>query len=133
MDANPYAPPQAAVADVPTVIGLKRRRVITMIVFTFLTLGIYYMAWFLRRRPGLNRLNSPMTLGVRRRRTTAAKSLGADVVAVELDRHASPLARSIQAAAQSSILNPGTRANSRSLAVTSIAPRRRAWPAISTS
>jgi hypothetical protein len=60
MQTNPYAPPIAAV-ELPRT-GLKRRSVILMIVFTFLTLGIYYLAWFVRRRPGLNRLNSPRKL-----------------------------------------------------------------------
>jgi hypothetical protein len=62
MDANPYAPPKAAVADVPAPTGLKRRRVITMFAFVFLTLGIYYMVWFFRRRTALNQLNSPRKL-----------------------------------------------------------------------
>jgi hypothetical protein len=62
MDANPYAPPKAAVADAPAQTGLKKRRVITMIVFFILTLGIYYMAWFFRRRAALNQLNSPRKL-----------------------------------------------------------------------
>jgi hypothetical protein len=62
METNPYAPPQAAVADVAAPAGLKRRRVITMIVFVFLTLGIYYMVWFFRRRTALNQLNSPRKL-----------------------------------------------------------------------
>jgi Domain of unknown function (DUF4234) len=62
MDANPYAPPKAAVADAPAPTGLKRRRVITMIAFVFLTLGIYYMVWFFRRRTALNQLNSPRKL-----------------------------------------------------------------------
>jgi hypothetical protein len=62
MDANPYAPPKAAVADVAAPTGLKRRRVITMIAFVFLTLGIYYMVWFFRRRGGLNQLNSSRKL-----------------------------------------------------------------------
>lgn len=62
MNANPYAPPKAAVADVAAPTGLKRRRVITMIVFIFLTLGLYYLIWFFRRRTGLNRLNSTRKL-----------------------------------------------------------------------
>jgi len=62
MDANPYAPPKAAVADVPAPTGLKRRRVITMFAFVFLTLGIYYLVWFFRRRTALNQLNSPRKL-----------------------------------------------------------------------
>lgn len=62
MNANPYAPPKAAVADVAAPTGLKRRRVLTMIVFALLTFGLYYLIWFLRRRSGLNRLNSPRKL-----------------------------------------------------------------------
>jgi hypothetical protein len=62
MDANPYAPPKAAVADIAAPTGLKRRRVITTVVFVFLTLGIYYMVWFFRRRTALNQLNSPRKL-----------------------------------------------------------------------
>src|SRR5215207_9681534 len=62
MDANPYAPPKAAVADVGSPAGLKRRRVITMFVFVLLTFGIYYMVWFFRRRTALNQLNSPRKL-----------------------------------------------------------------------
>jgi hypothetical protein len=61
MDTNPYAPPKA-VLDLPTIPGLKRRRVIVMIVFLILTFGIYYLVWFLRRRAGLNRLNSSRKL-----------------------------------------------------------------------
>jgi Domain of unknown function (DUF4234) len=64
MDPNPYAPPKAAVADQsstsPT--GLKRRRVIVMIVFTIVTFGLYYPIWFFRRRGALNLLNSPRKL-----------------------------------------------------------------------
>jgi hypothetical protein len=33
-----------------------------MIAFIFLTLGIYYMVWFFRRRTALNQLNSPRKL-----------------------------------------------------------------------
>ena len=33
-----------------------------MFVFVFLTLGIYYMVWFFRRRTALNQLNSPRKL-----------------------------------------------------------------------
>jgi hypothetical protein len=54
--SNPYAPPKAAVADLPT--GLKQRRVLVMIVFTIVTFGIYYLIWFFRRRKALNALNS---------------------------------------------------------------------------
>jgi len=62
MDTNPYAPPKAAVLELPTVPGLKRRRVIVMIVFTIVTVGLYYVVWFFRRRGGLNRLNSSRKL-----------------------------------------------------------------------
>ena len=64
MDTNPYKPPQAAVADVAAPTGLKRRRVITMIVLIVLTFGIYYVAWFYRRRSALNKLNSPRKLAI---------------------------------------------------------------------
>jgi hypothetical protein len=62
METNPYAPPKAAVLELPTIPGLKRRRVITMIVFTILTIGLYYVLWFFRRRGALNRLNSSRKL-----------------------------------------------------------------------
>jgi hypothetical protein len=62
MDANPYAPPKAAVADVAAPTGLKKRRVITMIAFVLITLGIYYIVWFFRRRSALNQLNSSRKL-----------------------------------------------------------------------
>jgi hypothetical protein len=42
--------------------GLKRRSVWLVILFTFITFGLYYLIWFFRRRPGLNRLNSPRKL-----------------------------------------------------------------------
>jgi hypothetical protein len=61
METNPYAPPKAVVADV-TSIGLKRRSVILMFVFTLLTAGLYYPIWFLRRRAALNQLDSPRKL-----------------------------------------------------------------------
>ena len=54
--SNPYAPPKAAVADLPT--GLKQRRVWVMIVFTIVSSGLYYLIWFFRRRKALNALNS---------------------------------------------------------------------------
>src|SRR5580765_8512215 len=60
METNPYAPPKAAVADVPT--GLKRRSVVLMIVLSIVTFGLYYPIWFLRRRAALNRLDSPRKL-----------------------------------------------------------------------
>ena len=57
---NPYAPPTARVVDAePTTHGLKHRGVLMMILFTLLTLGLYFLIWWFRRRPGLNRLNSP--------------------------------------------------------------------------
>jgi hypothetical protein len=63
MERNPYAPPQALVADVPsTSHGLKQRRVLVMIVFAIISLGVYYLVWWFRRRPALNRLNSPRKL-----------------------------------------------------------------------
>ena len=58
---NPYAPPKAAVADVAPA-GLKRRSVLAMIAFTFLTLGLYPIIWLFRRRAGLNALNSSRKL-----------------------------------------------------------------------
>jgi hypothetical protein len=65
MEPGPYAPPQAVVADVqPDSHGLKRRRVIVMIVFLLLTFGVYYVVWWFRRRPGLNRLNSPKKIAL---------------------------------------------------------------------
>jgi Domain of unknown function (DUF4234) len=38
---------------------LWRRNVFVMIVFTFITFGLYYPVWFFRRRTALNRLDSP--------------------------------------------------------------------------
>ena len=65
METNPYAPPKAKVADpLPDSHGLKRRSVLMMIVFMFITLGLYYVAWWFRRRPGLNRLDSPRKLAL---------------------------------------------------------------------
>ena len=62
---NPYAPPRARVADHdPNAHGLKKRSVLVMILFVFLSLGIYYLVWWFRRRPGLNNLNSPRKLPV---------------------------------------------------------------------
>jgi hypothetical protein len=65
MEPGPYAPPKANVAD-PLVNshGLKRRSVLLMIVFVFVSLGIYSLVWWFRRRPGLNRLNSPKKLAL---------------------------------------------------------------------
>ncbi len=62
MDRNPYAPPTAAVADVGAPSGLKRRSVLLMIVFLFITFGFYVPIWFFRRRAALNRLDSPLKL-----------------------------------------------------------------------
>jgi hypothetical protein len=63
MEPNPYAPPEAKVADpLPDSHGLKQRRVLVMVLFMIITFGIYYVAWWFRRRPGLNRLNSPKKL-----------------------------------------------------------------------
>jgi hypothetical protein len=65
MENNPFAPPKARVADPePDSHGLKRRRVLVMIVFLFITLGLYYPVWWFRRRPGLNRLDSPRKLAL---------------------------------------------------------------------
>jgi hypothetical protein len=62
---NPYAPPTAQVAPPAiTESGLKRRSVVLMVLLVFLTLGIYYPLWFFRRRPGLNRLDSPRKLAL---------------------------------------------------------------------
>lgn len=41
-----------------------KRRVVTMILFCVVTLGLYYPIWFLRRRPALNSLDSPTKLAV---------------------------------------------------------------------
>ena len=63
METNPYAPPKAQVADPePNTHGLKRRSVVVMVVFTIITFGLYYLAWWFRRRGGLNRLNSEAKL-----------------------------------------------------------------------
>jgi hypothetical protein len=65
MDTNRYAPPQAKVADLPsTSHGLKKRRVVVMLVFMVISFGLYYPLWWFRRRPGLNRLNSPKKLAM---------------------------------------------------------------------
>jgi hypothetical protein len=65
MDVNPYAPPEAQVADAPRDShGLKRRSVLLMIVFMIISFGFYYLFWWFRRRPGLNRLNSPTKLAL---------------------------------------------------------------------
>ena len=61
---NPYAPPRAQVATPATESGLKRRSVVAMVLLFILTLGIYYPLWFFRRRPGLNRLDSPRKLAL---------------------------------------------------------------------
>lgn len=41
---------------------LKRRSVPVMVLMFFSTLGLYYPIWFLRRRAGLNSLDSPRKL-----------------------------------------------------------------------
>jgi Domain of unknown function (DUF4234) len=65
METNPYAPPQGKVADPePVAHGLKERRVLVMIVLVIITLGFYYLVWWFRRRPGLNRLDSPQKLAL---------------------------------------------------------------------
>ncbi|HUQ89610.1 MAG TPA: DUF4234 domain-containing protein [Vicinamibacterales bacterium] len=56
---NPYAPPKSRVVDPePASHGLKRRSILVMILFVFVTFGLYFLIWWFRRRPGLNRLNS---------------------------------------------------------------------------
>lgn len=63
MESNPYAPPTSHVADPKSdAHGLKRRSLWLMVVFMVISLGIYYPFWFLRRRAGLNRLDSPQKL-----------------------------------------------------------------------
>src|SRR5688572_16949810 len=63
METSPYAPPRAPVADPePNTHGLKRRSVLVMVVFTIITFGLYYLAWWFRRRGGLNRLSSAAKL-----------------------------------------------------------------------
>lgn len=64
VETNPYAPPKTRVADGMEVPGLKRRSVWMVILFVFVTFGLYYIIWFFRRRPGLNRLNSPRKLAL---------------------------------------------------------------------
>jgi len=63
MEYSPYAPPKARVADRESDTHvLKHRSLWLMIVFFLLSLGLYYLIWFFRRRPGLNRLDSPRKL-----------------------------------------------------------------------
>jgi|SRR4051812_34015985 len=64
IEPGPYAPPKSNVADPTDSHGLKQRRVLVMIVFFIITFGIYYPVWWFRRRPGLNRLNSPKKLAL---------------------------------------------------------------------
>jgi hypothetical protein len=65
MDTNPYAPPAAHVADRELAShGLKRRSVWLMIGLFVVTLGLYVPVWYIRRRPGLNRLDSPRKLAL---------------------------------------------------------------------
>jgi len=60
---NPFAPPQAQVLDRnQDASGLKRQSVWMTFLLIIITFGIYYVIWFFRRRPGLNRLNSPRKL-----------------------------------------------------------------------
>ena len=61
METNRYAPPKAAVADSVVPI-LKQRRIVTMLLFTLVTLGFYYPLWFLRRRAAFNHLDSSRKL-----------------------------------------------------------------------
>ena len=63
MESNPYASPAALVADhEPNTHGLKYRSLWLMIVFFLISFGVYPLIWFFRRRPGLNRLDSPRKL-----------------------------------------------------------------------
>jgi hypothetical protein len=55
---NPYAPPVAQVDSGVVESGLKRRGLAAMVLLLIVTFGVYYVVWFFRRRPGLNRLNS---------------------------------------------------------------------------
>jgi hypothetical protein len=55
---NPYAPPATEVVPEATDSGLRHRSVLVMVLLFVVTLGLYYPLWFLRRRPGLNRLGS---------------------------------------------------------------------------
>jgi len=65
MESNPYAPPKAHVADSePDTHGLKYCSLWLMIVFLLVSFGLYYLIWFFRRRPGLNRLDSPRKLAM---------------------------------------------------------------------
>jgi hypothetical protein len=62
---NPYAPPKTRVVDhEPESHGLKHRSVLMAIVFTIVTFGFYFLIWWFRRRPGLNRLNSPKKISL---------------------------------------------------------------------
>jgi len=65
VENNPFAPPKTRVAD-PDLesYGLRRRSLLLMIVFTFISFGVYYPVWWFRRRAGLNRLNSPTKLAL---------------------------------------------------------------------
>jgi hypothetical protein len=65
MDVNPYAPPAAYVADrEPAVHGLKQHSLVVMLVLAIATFGLYIPVWYIRRRPGLNRLDSPKKLAL---------------------------------------------------------------------
>jgi len=61
---NPYAPPEAEVAETATVTVLKHRSVIAVFLLLIVTLGLYYLVWFFRRRNGLNRLDSSRKLAL---------------------------------------------------------------------
>jgi len=61
---NPYAPPSAQVESRVEESGLKRRSLVVMVLLLIATVGIYYVVWFFRRRPGLNRLNSGRKLSL---------------------------------------------------------------------
>jgi hypothetical protein len=61
---NPYAPPATDVGSGRVDTGLKRRGLVAMFFLVICTLGIYYPVWFFRRRPGLNRLDSPRKLAL---------------------------------------------------------------------
>jgi hypothetical protein len=62
-ESNPYTPPTAHVADrEPDTHGLKYCSLWLILVFLLISFGFYYLIWFFRRRPGLNRLDSPLKL-----------------------------------------------------------------------
>jgi cytidine/deoxycytidylate deaminase-like protein len=53
---------QAGVVRVVSQLGLKRRRVVLMIILFIVTFGWYYPIWFVRRRVALNRLDTRWNL-----------------------------------------------------------------------